>query len=235
MKFKLARAPITEDLELILKRELRRQKETLDRLTVKQMKELHEICSAIEKKGLPSFLVCAPLPHGLGSGIFLHPEAEALVKGQIIGAYAGAVSLVPPSGDGGLYAFTPLEKIELTEEEQAIYHKRARFDKTRPYIYKVDAFRKGNFTRFVNHSEKPNLLAHLYRIPKNSLGLKPSPIEVIYSVKKKIRPGEQLLVSYEGEKNCYWDPSEAKPFPILPNTFVLDKSLKVVQKILDLF
>lgn len=189
-----------------------------------------DILQVIEEKGLPSYLICKRLPHGLGRGIFLHPEAEPLVKGQVIAPYAGEASIVPPhKSDGGLYAFTPLEGLLLKEKEHPFFDRR-RYDPTRRYTFKVDAIKKGNFTRFVNHSVKPNIEAHLYTIPSNAYGVEPSPLEVVYFVKKTIRPGEQLLVCYEGEKNCYWD-GETKPFPMGPKTFQLNQALQVIQSL----
>ena len=57
------------------------------------------------------------------------------------------------------------------------------------------------------------MVAYLCRIPAVH-GLAPAAIEVIYCVKKTIRPGEQLLVSYEDGENSYWKAFGIKPFCI---------------------
>jgi SET domain-containing protein len=122
-----------------------------------------------------------------------------------------------------------LEKIHLTKEEQQIYHKKAAFHATRNYSLLIDAIKKGNFTRYINHSEEPNVVAALCRIPaKNSYGLSKAAIEVIYFSKKIIRPGEQLLVSYEDGEKSYWKASKIKPFVMTPKTFRLSPSLKLI-------
>jgi hypothetical protein len=90
-------------------------------------------------------------------------------------------------------------------------------------MLKVDGFKKGNFTRFINHSEKPNVVAYTLAVPANPYGLVPVPIEVIYFAKKTIYPGEQLLVSYEEGEKCYWGAQAAKPFPMTPKTFRLSE------------
>src|SRR5690606_41421034 len=92
---------------------------------------------------------------------------------------------------------------------------------------KLDARHKGNFTRFINHSENPNLAAYTISVPKNPFGIAPSPIEVVYFAKKKIRPGEQLLVSYEDGAKNYWNRSMGNPFPMTPQTFLLRTVLKL--------
>jgi hypothetical protein len=85
----------------------------------------------------------------------------------------------------------------------------------------LDAHKVGNFTRFINHSAKPNVEAHFLRIPKNSLGIAPSLFEIVYIASKTIRPGEQLLVCYEGDDNSYWGALRIKPFAMTPRTFLI--------------
>jgi len=68
------------------------------------------------------------------------------------------------------------------------------------------------------------------RIPKNRFGLEPMALEVIYFAKKKIWPGEQLLVSYEdGEEQTYWGVMGIKPYPLTPKTFQLSESLRLIK------
>jgi hypothetical protein len=227
MKFKLPRQNINQDLAKIISREVRKQDWLISRVSKKNLMEIVEVSKAIAKDGLPKYLVCKKLSKDLGHGIFLHPEAEPIIKGQVIALYAGEVSVVPKNDpeEGGAYAFTPVENMVLTKEEQIRFTK-----KYRPrcrYSFKVDALKKGNFTRFINHSEKPNVEARTVYIPRNSLGLAPFPAEVLYIAKKTIRPGEQLLVCYEEGENCYWIDPKIKPFSMTSKTFLLDSKLRI--------
>jgi hypothetical protein len=99
----------------------------------------------------------------------------------------------------------------------------------RLYSVDLDADKKGNFTRFINHSEKPNIEAQFVKIPSNKLGISPGSCEVIYVAKKTIHPGEQLLVCYEGDDKSYWGALKIKPFPMTPKTFVLNSSCEIVK------
>lgn len=230
MKFRLPRQILTPNLIPIITREIRKQKIEVIRINKINLLELADVCEAIKEKGLPSYLVCKKLPNKLGSGIFLHPKANPILEDQIIGPYSGEVSLQPQNAPGNsCYAFAPIVDILLSKREQALFDSKSSYRPNRLYALDVDAQSKGNFIRFVNHSEKPNVVAHLFKIPKNTLGLEPSPIEVIYVAKKRIQPGEQLLVSYEGEEDSYWKNLKIRPLPIYPKTFQLDSSLKVVK------
>jgi hypothetical protein len=231
MKYKLPRQVISPELRKIIAREMRRQKMRVLRASKADLKEIAEILKAIEGSGLPKYLVCKKLPKDLGSGIFLHPDAEPILKGQVIAPYAGAVSLVPQNRpDEGTYAFTPVEDMHLTRKEQALFDPGASYHPGRLYAFKVDALKKGNFARFINHSEKPNVIAHLFSIPANPYGLTPASIEVVYVARKMIRPGEQLLVSYEEGEKSYWGALKVKPVPMTPQTYQLSPALKVIQE-----
>jgi len=228
MKFRLPRSVFPKEAHRIIAREIRKQKISVVRATQKNLKELANICCAIEERGLPENLVCKKLPKGLGFGIFLHPKADPILKGQIIGPYSGKTSLIPQNApDDSAYAFAPITDILLSKKEQAFFDPKRRYHPKRFYALDVDAVKDGNFIRFINHSEKPNVEAHLFRIPSNPYGLAPSPIEVIYVAKKTIHPGQQILVSYEGEDQSYWKHLKIKPVPITPDTFHLSFSLKV--------
>jgi len=228
MKFKLPRQIISQDINRIISREMKRQKMPVYRVTKNHLKELAAVSKAIEENGLPSNLVCKKLPHNLGRGIFLHPDAKPILKGQLIGSYAGEISLIVQNQyDDGSYAFTPLEDILLKKEEQLLFDKGSLFRPRRLYSLKVDALKDGNFTRYINHSDKPNVVADVYKIPANSYGLAPALIEIFYVAKRTIHPGEQLLVSYEDGGESYWRFTEVKPFPMTPKTFTLTADLQI--------
>lgn len=231
MKYRLPRQQLSPSLIRVMTREIRKQKIETIRGNKKNLKELADICQAIQTKGLPENLVCKKLPKGLGSGIFLHPKAKPILKGQIIGPYSGQVSILPQNAPGdSCYAFAPIVDIVLSKKEQKLFDQRNLYQWNRLYAMDVDAEKQGNFIRFINHSDKPNIVAHLFKIPKNKFGLSPSLLEVVYVAKKTIRPGEQLLVCYEGDGNSYWNNLGIKPTPITPKTFFLSSSLKVVLK-----
>ncbi len=231
MKYKLPRQVFTPECVEVIIREMKKQKIKLSSATKQDLKDIKKICQVIKKSGLPDHLICKKLPADLGRGIFLHPKAESLEKGEIIAPYAGALSIVPQNlADDGSYAFEPVAELHLTKEEQSYFDPKCRYHPRRLYSLKLDALKQGNFTRFINHSEKPNVVACMMSIPSNRLGVNPAPIEIIYMVKKKIHPGEQLLVSYEDGEKSYWGAFKIKPFPMTPKTFQLDSSLKLVSK-----
>ena len=118
------------------------------------------------------------------------------------------------------------DQVAAEEEQKAKNYRPNRF-----YSAKLDAYKKGNFTRFINHSEKPNMEAKMVCIPKNPYRLEPSPMEIVYVVKRKILPGQQLLVSYEAGGKTYWKASNIKPFPMVASTFQLDSELNLVEVI----
>lgn len=228
MKYKLPRPIIEPEISKIISRELRKQKTAFPRATKAELKELAEVAKAIEESSLPPCYVCKKLPHNLGRGIFLHPDAEPILKDSVIATYSGVVSIVPQNKpDDSCYAFDPLSDMFLEKEEQFLLAKESRYHPRRLYSLKLDAYKQGNFTRFINHSEKPNVAAHTISIPSNPYGLVPSSIEIVYFAKKTIRPGEQLLVNYEGEEKSYWGILKIKPFYMTPKTFTLTSALKL--------
>ncbi len=220
MKYKLPRQTIPLSMHGIIRREIRKQKMDVLKIGKKNLQELAKICLEIQEKGLPDYLVCKKLPKNLGFGIFLHPKAKPIQKGQIIGPYSGKVALLPQNAPGdSSYAFAPIVDIVLSKKEQKLFDKESQYRPNRLYALDVDAEKEGNFIRFINHSTKPNVIAHLFKVPKNSVGLDPSPIEVIYVAKKTICPGEQLLVCYEGDGSSYWNNLGIRPLPMTPKTF----------------
>ncbi len=232
MKYKLPRPVINQEINKVVSKAIRKQKIAIIRATKKNLKEMAALVEIIKQEGLPKYFVCKKLPKELGYGIFLHPEAKPILKGQIISSYAGEVSLTPQNlSDDSSYTFAPLYDIIFTKEEQMLFDRDRPFHPKRLYSLNIDAEKNGNFTRFINHSNQPNVTAELVRVPKNSYGLTPSSIEVVYMAKKTIRPGEQLLVSYEGEENSYWGAMGIKPVLITPKTLKLSPSLELTGSI----
>ena len=232
MKFKLSRQKTTPELINLICREMRKQKISLSRASKNHLKEISEISEIIEKNGLPDYLVRKKLPDGLGYGLFLHPKAKPILKGQLIAPYAGDISLTAKNDDEDLdYAFAPLENVCLTKKEHTLLDPARKWHPRRLYLLNVDALKNGNFTRYINHSEKPNVIADILRIPVNPYGVIPSPLEIFYFAKKAIQPGEQLLVSYEDGEKSYWSALNITPVPVTPKTFQLNSSLKIIRSI----
>lgn len=229
MKFKLFRPQFNESLKSACKREIIKQGLIIRSSTDKILKKLFELESIIKKQGLPDNLVLKQLPDPMGWGIFLHPKAKPIKKGELIGSYGGEVYVLPQNvSDDSAYAFVPLEDMHLTKQEQSVLDKERRFHPSRKYIVCIDAKDKGNFLRFINHSEKPNIQARLMKVKKNNYGLDETPIEVLYFAKTTIKPGSQLLVSYEEGEESYWSVLNIKPEPIVADSFTLDDNLNLL-------
>ncbi len=220
MNFNLVQACFDPKLTPLLRREIKRELGTLTPLSKGELEEIAAISERIKKGQLPKHFVRKKISPEIGYGIFLHPDAEPLVKEEVIAPYAGEISLVPQyTHDPSSYAFTLIEDILLDKGEQKKWDSGSHFHPKRHYTFKLDAWKKGNFTRFINHSEKPNLAAYTVRIPKNPYGIAPAPIAVVYFVKKKILPGDQLLVCYEQSEKSFWNSEQGKAFAMTPQTF----------------
>jgi hypothetical protein len=225
MEFKTASQEISPALKKFAHKKIKESKMPASRATKNDLNQIAAISREIEEKGLPDDFVLRKLKGKLGHGIFLHPEAKPILKGEIIAPYAGEVFLCPKNdGSDSDYVFCIVSDLLLSKREQALLDPKNRYHPRRLYSIDLDAHKKGNFTRFINHSAQPNVEASLLRIPSKK---GPASFEIIYIAKKKIRPGEQLLVCYEGDDKSYWGAMKIKPFPMTPRTFVLDASLKV--------
>lgn len=230
MKYKLQRQEIDKLLFNFCFNRIKRDKIDVPLANKKIVQGIPAILKEIRKKGLPSYLLIKKLKGKLGYGVFLHPEAKPIPRGAPIAPYSGKVILSPQNmGNDSDYAFGLISDLLLTREEQRKWDPTRSYRPRRLYSVDLDAHKKGNFTRFINHSETPNIEAKFVRIPRNSEGLSPSSFEIIYVAKKTIRPGEQLLVCYEGEDKTYWGVLKIKPFPMTPRTFLLNQSCEIVE------
>lgn len=221
MKFNTPRQIISQKLIDLSIEKLRKHKIYVPRVKKSHLAEISSVSQNIKKQWLPSNLVRKKLKGKLGYGIFLHPKAKPILKGQVIAPYAGEVTLCPKESENDSdYIFGLVTGLLLTREEQKIFDPENRYHPRRIYSLDLDAEKKGNFTRFINHSQKPNVEAELFRTSNGC--------EIVYIAKKTIRPGEQLLVCYEGKDKSYWGALKIKPFPMTPQTFRLNASLKLV-------
>ncbi|MBI5272614.1 MAG: SET domain-containing protein-lysine N-methyltransferase [Chlamydiia bacterium] len=224
MKFRLQRQEISKDLFIFCLEQIKKNKIHIPRASKKIVTGLPSILKEIQEKGLPNYLLMKKLKGKLGYGIFLHPEAKPILKGTPIAPYSGKVLLCPQNMENDSdYTFALISDLRLTKEEQSKWDSTRRYHPRRLYALDLDALKRGNFTRFINHSETPNIEACFIHIPANLSGLEPAPFELIYVAKKTIHPGEQLLVCYEGEDKSYWG-HKTKPFPMTPKTFRLNQS-----------
>jgi hypothetical protein len=217
MKFKLPRQILNPLFNPII----RAQEFEAVRPSKKFLQGMAKACEEIEKEGIPKRFVLKKVK-GMGYGIFLDPKAKPIERGEVIAPYAGLVTFFPMNAaDDSDYAFCLISDIKLSREEQKLCDPKRPFRPSRLYALDLDAVKVGNFTRFINHSDQPNVEAEMVAVPKNKFGLEPSLIEIVYVAKKKIRPGEQLLVCYEGEEQGYWNVRGVKPRPVTPRTFML--------------
>jgi Proteins containing SET domain len=231
MKFRLQRQEVEKSLSDFCLNKIKQNEINVPRANKKILKGMPAILKEIQKNGLPNYLLIKKLKGKLGYGVFLHPEAKAILKGTLIAPYSGEVILCPQNGESNSdYIFALISDLLLTKEEQLKWDPTRRYHPRRLYSVDLDAHKKGNFTRFINHSETPNIEAQFVKIPSNSEGLSPAPFELIYVAKKTIYPGEQLLVCYEGEDKSYWGALKIKPFPMTPKTFLLNSSCKIVNR-----
>lgn len=227
--FKFTSQVISSEVDSIIAREVGRQNFAIRKASKKVLKEIFEISQEIEKNELPSQFIRKTLPNNLGEGLFLKPDAAPIEKDSVIAPYTGEVSIVPQNEpDDADYAFAPLSDMYLKKEEQKKYDRSNKFSPARLYAIKLDALVKGNFTRSINHSEDPNVYADIIEIGKNPYNLPQRNLEVVYFASRRINPGEQLLVSYEGEEDSYWEACDYKPFHMSPETFKVNQALEVV-------
>lgn len=230
MPFKLPRQTAKENYDSIVKREVKEQKVNVDRADKYDLEALRDISKEIKAYEVPKKFVLKKLPHNIGHGIFLHPDEEPMVQGELIAPYSGEVSLVAQDEqDDSAYTFEILDDMVLNKKEQEKFHKGAEYDSDRLYCLNLNAEKKGNFTRYINHSSKPNLVAHLIKVHKNKYGLESNGVEVFYFARKKINPGEQLLVCYEEEGDSYWKVFNIVPYPMFAKTFMVNKSLNLIE------
>jgi hypothetical protein len=231
MKYRLPRQIIDPQICEVIAWAIRETDCPVTRAPNKRVKELADVCQVIQHQGIPKHLICKKLPHNLGRGIFLAPDAKPIARHEMIGPYSGDVSIVAENApDDTGYAFAPIASFHLTKPEQAYFDPKNRYHPRRLYSMKLDALKHGNFTRFINHSENPNVEACAYSIPKNNrYGLAPSPVEILYIAKKTIHPGEQLLICYEEDEGSYWGALDIEPYPMTPKTFQLLPSLQLLE------
>jgi len=93
VEYKLPRQEISEKLSKFCAKKVKENKIYVP-ATRKNLAKLAKILEKIKEDGLPEYLVLKKLEHNLGHGIFLHPEADPILKGEFIAPYSGKVFLL---------------------------------------------------------------------------------------------------------------------------------------------
>lgn len=146
MKYRLKTQIIDKAIIEVVKRQKKNSELDLQPLTKKNLKELAAVQKEIEKFGLPKKFVIRKLPGKIGSGVFLHPQADPIEKGEVIAPYAGVVTIVQQNAmDDADYAFDPVTDLHLTKEEQKKFDPKHKYHPRRLYSLKLDALKKGKF------------------------------------------------------------------------------------------
>lgn len=114
MKFKLPRPFFSHAVIEMCLREMKRQKFKPTKMSPKMLKEFDKVCKVIRKRGILHNLVLKKLPDPMGWGVFLHPKAKPILRGQLLGSYGGCVEILPMNiPDNAAYAFCPFENFTL--------------------------------------------------------------------------------------------------------------------------
>lgn len=165
--------------------------------------------------GLPPHLHLAYVHPKVKTGVFLKPEEKPIKVGALIGIYTGAYQLVPESlGTNTSYAYDVATGIHVPKDalQHVLYAEKDPSTKEE-YAIQTNAFPKGNFTRFINHSSlQPNIEAVVSKFPEGR-------IEILLFALKEIKPGEQLLSNYGGQ---YWKALDIIPSDMIATTYKLN-------------
>lgn len=121
----------------------------------------------------------------------LHPQIEIRWISETLGYGVFAKQTILPKAFVGEYVGVVKKRSIFPNNNLYAMRYPTLFQKKRDYY--IDAEKKGNFTRFINHSPNPNLeIESVYFSPFTRM---------IFTAKRKIVKGEQLLFDYGDE---YW-------------------------------
>lgn len=130
MKYNLPRQIFiqSQKIQNVIAKEAKEQKDEIFKPTSQNLKEIAAICSAIEKQGLPDHLIVKKLPHDLGHGLFLHPEAQPLKRGNVIAPYSGEVELIAHKDErDSAYMFAIFTDLTLDKASQLALNPDSKF------------------------------------------------------------------------------------------------------------
>lgn len=171
--------------------------------------------------GLPKSFILKKHPK-IGYGVFTQ---DKMVKPKtILGIYTGKLILIRVDSEEeneSLYVYGIEEEVSLTRhqynrlmKEGFIPKSRKKFDPEEKFEITLDAEKEGNWTRFINHSDRPNCAVELRKIHVCEDGYIVLPMIIS---KRKIMPHTQVTTSYGSD---YWKASKIKKRKIHEADFV---------------
>ncbi|KAF8625331.1 hypothetical protein AX17_006873 [Amanita inopinata Kibby_2008] len=124
-----------------------------------------------------------------GWGVFA--DQKKIHKGTFVGIYAGELLTEEAGEERGLV----YDKFGRTYLFDIDFHHLRKDTPDWQSKYTVDAYRAGNFTRFLNHSCDPNCFLNPCYINEGNIE---KPLLAVFT-KRDIEPGEELCFSYSGD------------------------------------
>ncbi len=206
--------------ELLLKYSSKLSTKEAYPVSARLYKDILRVSKEIEQTGIPSHLYLAHVHPKVHIGVFLKPDAPAIEEGTLIGVYTGQYELVESDiTEGTSYAYDVAQGVSIKKSEyKHVLHPKQPWSQDIEYSVQTSAIKKGNFTRYINHSSlETNIEAVVSKLPDGR-------IEILLLALKTIHPGEQLFSCYGGQ---YWKALNIIPNDMRPSTYVLTPSLKV--------
>lgn len=201
---------------------LQDQKKEIKKLTKREIAELDSAIKLSKETGAYPGVQISLLGSRLGNGAFLDPSANPLSAGTVLGIYSGEYKLyqIDHLDDIDLsYAFELTDIICLDKQEHLkFFGNLDTYVEDGDYVIYSDAYRKGNWTRNLNHGGRyANCTAELVRYKTTTeTGGKIEQWIVLVKTSKKINPGEQLLFDYGKH---YWQKYGIVPTAMKPSTY----------------
>lgn len=195
------------------------RKEALQ-VSARLYKDIQRVSKEIELRGLPSNLYLAHVHPKVNTGVFLKPDAKPIPAGTFIGVYTGLYELVECDiTEGTSYAYDVAQGVRIKKTDfKHVLNPKEPWARDTEYSIQTSAIKKGNFTRFINHSSlETNIEAIVSKLPNGRM-------EILLLALRAIQPGEQLFSNYGGQ---YWKALNIIPNDMRPNTYILTPNLKV--------
>jgi hypothetical protein len=182
----------------------------------------------LKKKSPKSHLVVEQVTPQIGSGVFLSTRSLPIPADTLVGFYYGDMHILceddlekEDSYLSSQYVFSVM-RFKLDEFDHAqLIHSQQIPDRGHPfhpentYILYVDAEKKGNLTRYINHSTHANCAFQVVYLRTPDGKIVPTPL---VRTTKMIESGEQLLLNYG--KN-FFKAKEGGEIQMTPQTYTL--------------
>lgn len=157
----------------------------------------------METSGIPEKLALLKINEELGCGVFAKQNIEPK---EFIGIYSGLFELIQENNDqNNEYAYDVTEGIL----KQFLSSLNLDDDGSGVYFLRTNALKAGNFTKYINHSNSPNVDTKLRKIDNH--------IQILLFALKPIQQGCQLFLDY-GEE--YWKKMGIKPKELNDSTYI---------------